>query len=77
MRRFFAEQGRWPNDFIEAEAYIRKSNPLLTLAPLTKDVQIRFEPEPDGSIKVRTYAPQPGGTFKTGHYYVLQKPLKK
>ena len=76
IRKFFAEQSRWPKDFIEIEAYVQKANPLIALALLTKDAQIRFEPEPDGGLKVRSYSPQPGGTFKTGTYYIIQKPEK-
>jgi hypothetical protein len=76
IRQFYRENSRWPTDFVEIEAYVRKSNPLITLAPLIKNFQIRFEPEADGGLKVRTYAPQPDGSFKTGTFYIIQKPQK-
>jgi hypothetical protein len=74
IRRFYEANSRWPTDFVEIEAYVRKSNPLITLAPLIKNFQIRFEPEADGGLKVRTYTPQSDGSFKTGKFYIIQKP---
>ena len=76
IRRFQAANNGWPKDIIEVEAYIRKSNPLITLAQLTAKSQIRFEPQPDDSLSVQTYAPQPDGSCKTGRLFLLQKPEK-
>ena len=76
IRRFFEVHSRWPKDFIDADTYIRKTNPLITLAQLTDPQRTWFEPEPDGSLKVRFHSPQPGGGFRTDTYYVIKKPEK-
>ena len=53
--RFKAKEGRWPTDFREAHEFIRKSNPLINLDPLTKGGDVKFVVQADGSLKVGGY----------------------
>jgi hypothetical protein len=53
--RFKAKEGRWPTDFREAHEFIRKSNPLINLDPMTKSGEVKFVVQADGSLKVGGY----------------------